>query len=71
MLAGGGLGDNNPSSTPRGRSRRPGSSRSLGRCHDYVSPQLTEEARRKIIGENLPRLHGMDVEDTKKKYATA
>lgn len=40
-------------------------------CHGYVCPPLTEETKRKIIGENLPRLHGMDVEDTKKKYATA
>ena len=30
-------------------------------CDGYVCPQLTEEAKRKIIGENLPRLHGMDV----------
>ena len=40
-------------------------------CDGNVYPQLTEEAERKILGENLLRLHGMDVEDTKKKFATA
>ena len=28
-------------------------------------PQLTEQAKRKILGENLAKLHGMDVEATK------
>jgi hypothetical protein len=28
-------------------------------------PQLTDQAKRKILGENLLRLHGMDVEETK------
>jgi predicted TIM-barrel fold metal-dependent hydrolase len=31
----------------------------------YGYPQLTEQAKRKILGENLLRLHGMDVEQTK------
>jgi hypothetical protein len=32
-------------------------------CDGNVYPQLTEEAKRKILGENLLGLHGMDVED--------
>ena len=31
----------------------------------YAYPQLTEQAKRKILGENLLRLHGMDVEATR------
>jgi predicted TIM-barrel fold metal-dependent hydrolase len=31
----------------------------------YGYPQLTEQAKRKILGENLLRLHGLDVEETK------
>ena len=31
----------------------------------YGYPQLTDQAKRKILGENLLRLHGMDVEETK------
>ncbi|MDP8978200.1 MAG: amidohydrolase family protein [Actinomycetota bacterium] len=31
----------------------------------YGYPQLTEQAKRKILGENLLRLHGMDVEDAR------
>jgi uncharacterized protein len=31
----------------------------------YGYPQLTETAKRKILGENLLRLHGMDVEATR------
>jgi uncharacterized protein len=34
-------------------------------CDGYGYPQLTDEAKRKILGENLLRLHGMDVEATK------
>ena len=34
-------------------------------CEGYGYPQLTDEAKRKILGENLLRLHGMDVEATK------
>jgi predicted TIM-barrel fold metal-dependent hydrolase len=30
-------------------------------------PQLTEQAKRKILGENLARLHGIDVEAKKKE----
>lgn len=37
----------------------------------YGYPQLTETAKRKILGENLLRLHGMDVEDTRRKLAAA
>jgi hypothetical protein len=33
----------------------------------YGYPQLTEQAKRKILGENLLRLHGMDVEETRAK----
>ena len=33
-------------------------------CEGYGYPQLTEQAKRKILGENLLRLHGMDVTDT-------
>ncbi len=34
-------------------------------CAGYGYPQLTGQAKRKILGENLLRLHGMDVEDTR------
>jgi uncharacterized protein len=34
-------------------------------CDGYGYPQLTDVAKRKILGENLLRLHGMDVEATK------
>jgi hypothetical protein len=34
-------------------------------CDGYGYPQLTDQAKRKILGENLLRLHGMDVEETK------
>jgi uncharacterized protein len=34
-------------------------------CEGYGYPQLTDQAKRKILGENLLRLHGMDVEQTK------
>ena len=33
-------------------------------CEGYGYPQLTDQAKRKILGENLLRLHGMDVTDT-------
>ena len=33
-------------------------------CDGYGYPQLTEQAKRKILGENLLRLHGMDVAET-------
>jgi predicted TIM-barrel fold metal-dependent hydrolase len=34
-------------------------------CDGYGYPQLTEQAKRKILGENLLRLHGMDIDATK------
>jgi uncharacterized protein len=34
-------------------------------CAGYGYPQLTGRAKRKILGENLLRLHGMDVAGTK------
>jgi uncharacterized protein len=37
----------------------------------YGYPQLTEQAKRKILGENLLRLSGMDVEETRSKLAGA
>ena len=33
-------------------------------CAGYGYPQLTDQAKRKILGENMLRLHGMDVEET-------
>jgi predicted TIM-barrel fold metal-dependent hydrolase len=36
----------------------------------YGYPQLTEQAKRKILGENLLRLHGMDVGETRARLAT-
>ncbi len=32
---------------------------------DYGYPPLTEQAKRKILGENLAKLHGMDIDATK------
>jgi uncharacterized protein len=37
----------------------------------YGYPQLTEQAKRKILGENLLRLQGMDVEETRQRLTTA
>ena len=34
-------------------------------CEGYGYPQLTDQAKRKILGENLARLHGIDVEAKK------
>jgi uncharacterized protein len=34
-------------------------------CDGYGYPQLTKQAKKKILGENLMRLHGMDVAATK------
>jgi hypothetical protein len=31
-------------------------------CDGYGYPQLTDTAKRKILGENLLRLHGLDVD---------
>jgi predicted TIM-barrel fold metal-dependent hydrolase len=36
-------------------------------CDGYGYPQLTDQAKRKILGENLLRLHGMDVESSKSR----
>jgi hypothetical protein len=36
-------------------------------CEGYGYPQLTPVAKRKILGENLLRLHGMDVEATRQR----
>jgi uncharacterized protein len=33
----------------------------------YGYPQLTEQAKRKILSENLLRLSGMDVEETRER----
>ena len=35
----------------------------------YGYPPLTEQAKRKILGENLARLHGMDVDTLRRKLA--
>ena len=34
-------------------------------CAGYGYPQLTDQAKRKIVGENLLRLHGMDLAEAK------
>ncbi|MDF3051747.1 MAG: amidohydrolase [Pseudonocardia sp.] len=34
-------------------------------CEGYGYPQLTDQAKRKILGENLLRLHGMNIEETR------
>ncbi|GIU92392.1 MAG: amidohydrolase [Acidimicrobiia bacterium] len=34
---------------------------------EYGYPQLTEQAKRKILGENLARLHGIDLEEKKRE----
>jgi hypothetical protein len=40
-------------------------------CEGYGYPQLTDVAKRKILGENLLRLHGLDVEATKARVGRA
>jgi hypothetical protein len=47
--------------TNRGRPTKGGS----------IYPQLTERAKRKIVGEDLLRLHGMDVEETRARLRGA
>jgi uncharacterized protein len=37
----------------------------------YGYPQLTEQAKRKILGENLLRLHGMDVDSVRQKIGAS
>ena len=34
-------------------------------CAGYGYPQLTDQAKRKILGENLLRLHGLDLAEAK------
>ena len=36
---------------------------------EYGYPQLTEQAKRKILGENLARLHGIDLEAKKQELS--
>jgi hypothetical protein len=36
----------------------------------YGYPQLTDQAKRKILGENLLRLHGLDVAEVKSRLGT-
>jgi predicted TIM-barrel fold metal-dependent hydrolase len=38
-------------------------------CEGYGYPPLTDVAKKKILGENLLRLHGFDVEKTKGTFA--
>jgi hypothetical protein len=36
-------------------------------CAGYGYPQLTDQAKRKILGENLLRLHGMDAQEMRSR----
>jgi len=38
-------------------------------CEGYGYPQLTDQAKRKILGENLLRLHGMTLDEAKATVA--
>ncbi len=38
-------------------------------CAGYGYPQLTDQAKRKILGENLLRLHGIDAQEMRTKLA--
>jgi metal-sulfur cluster biosynthetic enzyme len=38
-------------------------------CDGYGYPQLTDQAKRKILGENLLRLHGMGLAEAKARLA--
>ena len=38
-------------------------------CAGYGYPQLTDQAKRKILGENLLRLHGLDVGEMKARLS--
>ncbi|HXL20310.1 MAG TPA: amidohydrolase family protein [Streptosporangiaceae bacterium] len=38
-------------------------------CAGYGYPQLTDQAKRKILGENLLRLHGMDLAEARTRAA--
>ena len=56
--------------TRNGRSRLSRSSRCPQDLTDgYGYPQLTPEIKRKILGENLARLHGIDIEAKKAEIA--
>jgi predicted TIM-barrel fold metal-dependent hydrolase len=39
-------------------------------CAGYGYPQLTDQAKRKILGENLLRLHGLDVAEARARFGT-
>jgi uncharacterized protein len=39
-------------------------------CAGYGYPQLTDQAKRKILGENLLRLHGLDVAEMKARLGS-
>jgi hypothetical protein len=41
----------------------------MGLIEGYGYPPLTEQAKRKILGENLARLHGMDVDTLRRIFA--
>jgi uncharacterized protein len=40
-------------------------------CEGYGYPELTDQAKRKILGENLLRLHGLDVDRTRERLGRA
>ncbi|HET6686203.1 MAG TPA: amidohydrolase family protein [Jiangellaceae bacterium] len=40
-------------------------------CDGYGYPQLTDTAKRKILGENLLRLHGMDLDEARTRFGRA
>jgi uncharacterized protein len=39
-------------------------------CADYGYPPLTDQAKRKILGENLLRLHGLDVAEVRSRLGS-
>jgi hypothetical protein len=72
------LGRRGPDSLGLGRDGRPSpdSARGVPRLrdaeelvHGYGFPPLTEQAKRKLLGENYCRLHGLDVETVKADVA--
>jgi hypothetical protein len=72
------LGRRGPDSLGLGRDGRPSpdSARGVPRLrdaeelvHGYGFPPLTEQAKRKLLGENYCRLHGLDVEAVKADVA--
>jgi hypothetical protein len=40
-------------------------------CDGYGYPQLTDTAKRKILGENLLRLHGIDIDEARTRFGRA